>query len=105
MVLDSSGAVPKRNGVAPELNGLGAAPQFLRGRHGGLVPLTRWAEEIGRTTSTIWRWRKLGWITTINICGKLYVAAEEVERFEARAAAGEFAREPIVPVRERAVAP
>jgi hypothetical protein len=77
-----------------ETSALSAAPQ-----RSGLVPLTRWAEEIGRTTSTIWRWRKFGWIRTTNICGKLYVAKEEIERFEARAAAGEFAKEPIVPVR------
>lgn len=70
----------------------------------GLVPLTRWAKEIGRTTSTVWRWRKFGWLQTVNICGKLYVASDEIERFEARAAAGEFAREPIVPLREKVTA-
>jgi hypothetical protein len=73
-------------------------------RRGGLVPLSRWAKEIGRSTPTIWRWRKLGWIKTVNICSKLYVAAEEIQRFEARAAAGEFAREPVVPIKEKAVA-
>lgn len=31
-------------------------------------------------------------IETVNIHGKLYVTADEVARFEARAAAGEFAQ-------------
>jgi predicted site-specific integrase-resolvase len=69
------------------------------------VPLRRWAEQIGRTTSTIWRWRKFGWIEVVNIAGKLYISAQEVERFNTRAAAGEFSREPVVPQRVRESVP
>jgi hypothetical protein len=77
-----------------EYNATGAAPQ-----RSGLVPLTRWAKEIGRTTSTLWRWRNNGWIAVINVAGKLYISGEEIDRFNTRAAAGEFSREPVVPVR------
>lgn len=45
---------------------------------------------VGVSVQTGWRWRKLGWITTIEIAGKPYVAQAEVERFNARMAAGEF---------------
>ena len=77
---------------------------FVAARRSGLVPLTRWAKEIGRTTCTLWRWRSLGWITVQNIAGKLYISRLEIERFEARAAAGEFSRTPTVPVRDRKAA-
>jgi hypothetical protein len=82
-----------------ETNTESAAP-----KRSGLRPLTRWAGEIGRTTNTIWRWRNFGWLQTVNIAGKLYVSDEEIDRFQARAAAGEFAREPVMPVREKALA-
>ena len=75
-----------------------AVENFTAG-HGGLIPLTRWGEEIGRTTCTLWRWRNLGWITTLNVAGKLYISRQEIERFEARAQAGEFSRTPTVPRR------
>jgi hypothetical protein len=41
--------------------------------------------------------RKAGMIETLNLCGRLYVTDEAVERFMARAAAGEFARRVRVP--------
>jgi len=71
-------------------------------RH-GLIPLTRWAKEIGRTTSTLWRWRNLGWITVVNVYGKNYIAEAEIERFNARAAAGEFAKKAVVPLRTKEI--
>jgi hypothetical protein len=49
-------------------------------------------ESLGVTPPTGWRWRKLGWINTLNIAGRVYVSREEIERFQQRAAAGEFSR-------------
>jgi hypothetical protein len=41
---------------------------------------------------TLWRWRRLGWIKTVNISGKVYVDLESLADFNRHAAAGEFAR-------------
>src|ERR1019366_7186054 len=46
---------------------------------------------MGITRSTVWTWRRKGMITTINICGKLYITAKEIVEFNRRAEAGEFA--------------
>jgi len=64
---------------------------------GGLVALRRWCESAGVSEITAWRWRKLGWLRTINISGRVYLAADEIERFTQRAQAGEFASEHTVP--------
>lgn len=65
----------------------------------GIRPLSRFCAEIGKTACTVWRWRNAGMLEVLNICGKLYVTDEAIARFKARAAAGEFAREPVMPVR------
>ncbi len=57
---------------------------------GNLIRAERWLEGIGRSSTTLWRWRKRGWVTTVSISGKLYISHEEIRRFERRAAAGEF---------------
>ena len=57
-----------------------------------LVALTKWLREIDKTAATGWRWRKLGYITTTNILGRLYVSREAIAKFERRAAAGEFSQ-------------
>lgn len=58
-----------------------------------LVPFNSFLKQNGRSPSSGWRWRKNGWIKIINISGRLYVSREEIEKFQARAAAGEFARQ------------
>ena len=58
----------------------------------GLVALTRWSRGIARSRTTIWRWVQRGWLTPINIAGRLYLRLEDIEQFENRAIAGEFAR-------------
>jgi hypothetical protein len=63
----------------------------------GLRAANKWARESGFTPCTLWRFRKRGWINTINIAGRQYISLEEIARFTARAAAGEFAAEPPVP--------
>jgi hypothetical protein len=54
-------------------------------------------ESLGVTPPTGWRWRKLGWINTINIAGRVYVSRDEISRFQQRAASGEFSRTHKVP--------
>jgi hypothetical protein len=67
----------------------------------GIRSLASFTAEVGKTAATIWRWRNLGWLDVVNICGKLYITDEAIERFRARAAAGEFARKPVVPDRRK----
>lgn len=57
-----------------------------------LVPYWKFLASVGKRETTGWRWRRDGLIETVNICGKLYITADEINRFEARARAGEFAK-------------
>lgn len=66
----------------------------------GIAPFEKWLEEIGKTPATGWRWRKYGWVDTVNICGRLYISRAEIARFEQRAAAGEFSKVHKTPIRE-----
>jgi hypothetical protein len=66
-----------------------------------LLVYDRWLQEIGRTPASGWRYRRRRWISTINIAGRLYVTRDEVARFEARAAAGEFSKTLKTPNRKR----
>lgn len=52
----------------------------------------RFAEDIGVTRETLWRWRRDGLLKTININGRHYVTAEEAADFKRRALAGQFAK-------------
>lgn len=65
-----------------------------------LIPFDRWLESIDKTPATGWRWRQRGWITTVNICGRVYVSRDEIKRFEERAAAGEFSKVHSTPARK-----
>ena len=67
---------------------------------GAVVSLSRWLEQVGVTACTAWRWRKKGWLKTVNICGRQYVTQDAVEDFTARAKRGEFAQEHKVPNRK-----
>jgi hypothetical protein len=55
--------------------------------------LNRWLEQVGVTPCTAWRWRKKGWLQTINIAGRQYLTQEAIDEFHRRAVAGEFAQE------------
>jgi|ERR1051325_6981747 hypothetical protein len=66
-----------------------------------LIPFDRWLESIDKTAATGWRWRQRGWIVTVNICGRVYVSRDEIKRFEARAAAGEFSKVHATPARQQ----
>ena len=57
-----------------------------------IVAFEPWLKEIDKTPATGWRWRRKGWIKTLNISGRLYVSRAAIAEFERRAAAGEFAK-------------
>jgi len=65
-----------------------------------VVSLCRWLEQVGVTTCTAWRWRKKGWLRTINIAGRQYLTQEAIDEFHRRACAGEFSQVNIVPGRK-----
>lgn len=66
----------------------------------GLVSFEKWLQEIDKTPATGWRWRKKGWIATVNICGRLYVTRAAIAEFERRAAAGAFSKVHCTPRRK-----
>ena len=65
-----------------------------------VVSLSRWLEQVGVTTCTAWRWRKKGWLKTINIAGRQYLTQEGIDEFHRRASAGEFSQVNKVPSRK-----
>jgi predicted site-specific integrase-resolvase len=70
-------------------------------RAGAVISLNRWLAGVGVTACTAWRWRKKGWLKTVNICGRQYLTQEAIDEFTRRAAAGEFAQVHTVPARHR----
>jgi hypothetical protein len=69
-----------------------------------LLPYDSWLTGIKKTPATGWRWRKRGWIETVNICGRLYISRAAIAEFERRAAAGEFSQAHKAPSREKMLA-
>lgn len=70
---------------------------------GNMVSFDAWLNSLNRTRCTGWRWRKNGIISTQNVFGKLYITRDEIERFEARAMAGDFQMDATTPVTRTAV--
>jgi hypothetical protein len=64
------------------------------------MALDKFIEESGLSPVTVWRYRRAGWLQTLNICGRHYLTRSEIGRFNARAASGEFARIPAKPRRK-----
>lgn len=62
-----------------------------------MLALDKFIEETGLSPVTVWRFRKKGWLVCVNIAGRLYITREEIAKFNARAVAGEFAKEHVVP--------
>jgi predicted site-specific integrase-resolvase len=54
---------------------------------GALVSLNRWLADVGVTACTAWRWRKKGWLKTVNICGRQYLTQDAIDEFTRRLAA------------------
>jgi hypothetical protein len=64
-----------------------------------IISLNSWREQLGVTACTIWRWRKKGWLKTVNICGRLYLTQEAINDFYQRAQLGEFSQTHKTPAR------
>jgi hypothetical protein len=62
-----------------------------------MMSLNKFIEQTGLSPVTVWRYRKKGMLTTVNICGRQYILRSEIARFNGRAAAGEFAKPPSQP--------
>ncbi len=65
-----------------------------------VISLQKWMERVGVTACTTWRWRKRGWLRTVNIAGRQYLTQAAIDEFHRRAVAGEFAKEHKVPARK-----
>ena len=63
------------------------------------MSLDKFIELSGLSACTLYRFRRRGFLKTINVCGRHYVARSEIARFNARAAAGEFAKPCCKPIR------
>jgi hypothetical protein len=63
------------------------------------IALDKFVADSGLSPVTIWRYRRAGWLRTLNINGRHYVTRAEILRFNERAANGEFAKtlKPSVP--------
>jgi hypothetical protein len=59
--------------------------------------LARFCQQADFSPVTAWRFRKRGWLQTVNINGRQFVTSEAIENFLRRASAGEFSRPHIVP--------
>jgi len=65
-----------------------------------VISLSKWLERVGVTPITAWRWRKKGWLRTVNIAGRQYLTQEAIDEFHRRVVAGEFAQEHKTPSRK-----
>jgi predicted site-specific integrase-resolvase len=62
-----------------------------------LLSLKKFNELVGVSSVTTWRWRRSGWLATVNIAGRLYLTDQGLRDFLQRAEAGDLAKEPKVP--------
>ena len=62
--------------------------------------LDRFIQNMGITDTTAWRWRKLGWLSTVNIAGRVYIRPKDLREFNRRLEAGEFAQQHKAPKRK-----
>lgn len=62
------------------------------GATGQLIPIGVVAERLGRTKPVLRSYRKRGWLETVDIAGRVFVSQAALDRFVARAEAGEFSR-------------
>lgn len=62
-----------------------------------IISVSKFAKEAGISGVTAWRWRRAGWLKTVNIAGRPYLTGDALAQFLQRAQAGEFAKEPVTP--------
>jgi hypothetical protein len=62
-----------------------------------IMSLDKFIDQTGLSAVPIWRYRKKRMLETVNICGRQYILRSEIARFNARPAAGEFAKPPNQP--------
>jgi len=65
------------------------------------ICLDKFATDSGLCTATLWRYRKKGWLKTLNICGRQYITRTAIAEFNMRAERGEFVKEHRTPRRSR----
>ena len=65
------------------------------------MALDKFITESGLSPATVWRYRRAGWLRTLNISGRHYVTRAEIFCFNQRAAKGEFAKPVRLPVRNK----
>lgn len=69
-------------------------------KFGEIIAYWKFLNAVGCSRTTGWRWRKNGWIETVPVGGRQYVRRAAIDRFLARAQAGEFAKASIVPCQQ-----
>lgn len=73
------------------------SPYKIEGRP--ILSLHKFCQQAGISDVTGWRWRKNGWLTTVNIAGRPYLTDKALADFLRRAEGGEFAKEHRLPTR------
>ena len=68
-----------------------------------ILGLHKFCDQAGISLVTAWRWRRCGWLTTVNIAGRPYLTDKALAEFMRRAEAGEFAQVPKVPSKRATV--
>jgi hypothetical protein len=58
---------------------------------GPIESLQKFLESIGRSRTTGYRWRQMGWLKCVTIAGRPYVTREAISEFMRRAESGELA--------------
>ena len=60
----------------------------------GITSLSVYRRQLWVSKTTLWRYRRNGWLKTINVLGKLYITREAIAEFEAMMRSGKLAKEP-----------
>jgi hypothetical protein len=66
-----------------------------------LMSLQQFGDDAWISNVTAWRWRRRGWLLTVNICGRQYATDKGLVEFMRRTETGEFPKKPVVPGRSR----
>ena len=60
----------------------------------GITSLSVYRRQLGVSKTTLWRYRRNGWLKCFNVLGKLYCTREAIAEFEAMMRSGKLAKEP-----------